>query len=379
MDGSGTPPSVPPTVFPHAAQTLTAVTVDSYNEELREAEGFVGDRASGKAFRKIIDQCRAELEEKGHEDPLGEKATREMSKSKLDKILLGKDPLASGLIQTAVEAFGTELAAVIRQFLCLPAWVKTERIVIGGGLSSSHMGELAIGRAAAILAEQSAIQLCSIVHHPDEAGLIGAVQLAPSWVLDGHDAVLAADIGGTNMRAGLLKFKVKNAEVSKAEVLKRIHWRHADDKPTRDQAVDRLADMLKELAELAGTEKLKLAPFVGLACPGLIDEHGTILRGGQNLPGNWEGEAFNLPAEIAKRLGRLGSHEPAIVMHNDAVVQGLSEVPNMQDVEKWAVLTIGTGLGNAHFTNRPSADDKSEHKTKKKDKEKSKPKGTEAD
>jgi hypothetical protein len=24
----------------------------------------------------------------------------------------------------------------------------------------------------------------------------------------------------------------------------------------------------------------------------------------------------------------------------------------MQDVEHWGVLTIGTGLGNAHFTNR---------------------------
>jgi hypothetical protein len=39
-------------------------------------------------------------------------------------------------------------------------------------------------------------------------------------------------------------------------------------------------------------------------------------------------------------------------MHNDAVVQGLSEVPFMQDVKHWAVLTIGTGLGNARFTNR---------------------------
>src|SRR5476651_287868 len=367
MDGSAPPPMV----FPHAAQTLTAVTVDSYNEELREAEGFVGDRASGRAFRKIIDHCRAELEEKGHQDPLGELATREISKSKLDKIMLGKNPLASGLIQNAVEEFGTELAAVIRQFLCLPAWVKTERIVLGGGLSSSHMGDLAIGRAAALLAEQSAIQLCSIVNHPDEAGLIGAVQLAPSWVLDGHDAVLAADIGGTNMRAGLLKFKVKNTEVSRAEVLKRLHWRHADDKPTRDQAVDRLAEMLKELADLAGTEKLKLAPFVGVACPGLIDEHGTILRGGQNLSGNWEGEDFNLPAALALRLGRLGGHEPAIVMHNDAVVQGLSEMPNMQDVETWAVLTIGTGLGNAHFTNRhPEAADKEAQKSKKDKKKK---------
>ena len=39
-------------------------------------------------------------------------------------------------------------------------------------------------------------------------------------------------------------------------------------------------------------------------------------------------------------------------MHNDAVVQGLSELPFMRDVKHWAVLTIGTGLGNASFTNR---------------------------
>ncbi len=34
---------------------------------------------------------------------------------------------------------------------------------------------------------------------------------------------------------------------------------------------------------------------------------------------------------------------------------GLSEVPNMTDVARWGVMTIGTGLGNARFTNR--ADD----------------------
>jgi hypothetical protein len=39
-------------------------------------------------------------------------------------------------------------------------------------------------------------------------------------------------------------------------------------------------------------------------------------------------------------------------MHNDAVVQGLSEAPFMHDVKHWGVLTIGTGLGNARFTNR---------------------------
>jgi hypothetical protein len=44
-------------------------------------------------------------------------------------------------------------------------------------------------------------------------------------------------------------------------------------------------------------------------------------------------------------------------MHNDAVVQGLSEVPFMQDVKYWGILTIGTGLGNARFTNRSQEDD----------------------
>jgi hypothetical protein len=39
-------------------------------------------------------------------------------------------------------------------------------------------------------------------------------------------------------------------------------------------------------------------------------------------------------------------------MHNDAVVQGLSELPYMQDVKYWGMLTLGTGLGNARFTNR---------------------------
>ena len=48
-------------------------------------------------------------------------------------------------------------------------------------------------------------------------------------------------------------------------------------------------------------------------------------------------------------------HETVILLHNDAVVQGLSEAPFMRDVTHWGVLTIGTGLGNARFTNRTAA------------------------
>ena len=247
---------------------------------------------------------------------------------------------------------------MVRRYLRLKAWHETERIVVGGGLSYSHIGELAMGRAAILLTGESVnVELRPVHHHPDKAGLIGAVHLAPSWVLAGHDAILAADVGGTNIRVGLVELNLKKGDLSKAAVWKHLHWRHRDDEPTRDEALDRMAAMAEELIALAGEEKIKLAPFVGVGVPGLIDEHGVIASGGQNLPGNWEGPDFNLAQEMTRRLPRLEGHEPVVIMHNDAVVQGLSEVPNMTDVERWGVLTVGTGLGNARFTNRAERDE----------------------
>jgi hypothetical protein len=110
--------------------------------------------------------------------------------------------------------------------------------------------------------------------------------------------------------------------------------------------------MLKELIADADSEGFKLAPFVGIACPGVINEDGSIAKGAQNLPGNWESSKFNLPASLVEAIPMIGDHDTAVLMHNDGVAQGLSEVPFMQDVERWGVLTIGTGLGNARFTNR---------------------------
>jgi predicted NBD/HSP70 family sugar kinase len=351
---SNTPePVAPSTVLAHGGRVLPAVTVDTYNEELRDKDGFVGDRASGRAFRAILEEWRDKLRAQG-DDPFGDTPTHAISKSKLEKMLGGADTLAAGLVHTAVEEYATELAAVVQRFLRLKKWQGTQRIVVGGGLSASHIGELAVGRASILLVDQGiSIELLTIANHPDKAGLLGAVQLAPSWVLAGHDAILAADIGGTNIRVGVIELKMKKkGDLSKAEVWKYLHWRHRDDKPTREQAIDRMAEMATELIAEAEAEKLKLAPFVGIACPGLIDEHGIIVSGGQNLPGNWEGKGFNLARELGRRLPRLEGHEPVLVMHNDAVVQGLSEVSNMTDVEHWGVLTIGTGLGNARFSNR---------------------------
>jgi predicted NBD/HSP70 family sugar kinase len=127
---------------------------------------------------------------------------------------------------------------------------------------------------------------------------------------------------------------------------------------TSEGAVKRLVKMLKGLIEQADAEGLRLAPFIGIACPGVINEDGSIEKGAQNLPGNWESSKFNLPASLAEAIPLIGGHDTAVLMHNDGVVQGLSEVPFMQDFERWGVLTIGTGLGNARFTNRRKANGK---------------------
>ena len=169
-----------------------------------------------------------------------------------------------------------------------------------------------------------------------------------------HGAILGVDIGGTNIRAGIVHLNMKKAnDLSKACVWKYELWRHSDEEGmNREGAIGNLADMLKRLIALAKKEDLKLAPFIGIGCPGMIEEDGSIDRGAQNLPGNWTSSRFNLPAALHKAIPKIGDDETAILLHNDAVVQGLSEVPFMQDVDRWGVITIGTGLGNARFTNR---------------------------
>jgi hypothetical protein len=342
---------------PHGATELPGVTVDSYNLELRNQDGFIGDRASKRAFIDIVEDWRSRLR-RIDEDPLGNVKSGDISKKKFDELLLKGTPEEAGLIHGAVEEFAGELALVMRKFLRTKSWQDTQRVVVGGGFRESRVGELAIGRAMVMLkGDGIGVELLPVRHHPDDAGLLGAAHLMPRWTLTGHDALLAVDIGGTNIRAGIVALNHKKfPDLSKAEVVKSDLWRHADDRPNRKQAVERLIAMLRQLIEKAGSEKLKLAPFIGLGCPGIIEADGSIARGGQNLPGgNWDSKKFNLPAALKEAIPEISEHETMVVMHNDAVVQGLSEAPFMLDVERWGVATIGTGLGNARFTNRVRA------------------------
>src|SRR5437868_14534688 len=351
----------------HGATRLPSVEVDSFNIELKDDDGFLGDRASKGAFRKILESLRKPLKKNG-DDPLGTKPAGEIAKLELDEALVGDDIGAAALVPGAIEEFAQELAYVTGRFLKTKAWADTERIVVGGGFRQSRVGELAIARTDIILkAEDFDVDLVPIRFHPDDAGLIGTLHLAPSWIFEGHDSILSVDIGGTNIRCGVVETRWKKApDLSKADVWKSELWRHADDEPTREGAVKRLVKMLKDLIALSETEGHKLAPFVGIACPGVINEDGTIEKGAQNLPGNWESSKFNVVASLAEAIPEIGGHDAAVLMHNDGVVQGLSEVPFMQDVGRWGVLTIGTGLGNARFTNRRKENGKKDNGKNKK-------------
>jgi hypothetical protein len=357
----------------HGASRLPSVDIDSFNIELKDEDGFLGDRASKAAFRKILDGWRKPLRKTG-EDPFGDEPSDKISKKLLDAVLAGEDAEASAVVHSAIEDFAQELAYVTRRFLRTKAWDGTERIIVGGGFRESRLGELAIARTEIILkSEDLHVDLVPIRFHPDDAGLIGTLHLAPSWIFQAHDSILAVDIGGTNIRCGVVETRWQKAkDLSKATVWKSELWRHADDEPTREGAVKRLVKMLKGLITEAENEGLKLAPFIGVSCPGVINEDGSIAKGAQNLPGNWESSKFNLPASLIEGIPSIGDHDTAVVMHNDGVTQGLSEVPFMQDVEHWGVLTIGTGLGNARFTNRRNGKDAKKEEKKEKNEKKAK-------
>jgi hypothetical protein len=229
----------------HGGSLLPAVGVRSYSVELKDDEGFIGDRASKGAFHQFIENWRKPLREIGH-DPFGEESTTKIAKEDLDELLTKGEP-AAGVIHRSIESFAQELAVVIHDFLKLKEWKEARRLVIGGGFSRVPIGELAIARTSTLLkSEKIEAEICIIRNNPNEAGLLGAVHLVPSGMLEAYDSILAVDIGGTSVRAGIVRLNLEIAEdLSKAKVWKFELWRHRDQKLSRDNVIQGLVNMLK--------------------------------------------------------------------------------------------------------------------------------------
>src|SRR5437868_13795737 len=93
-----------PSIAEHGAARLPAVEVDSYNIEIKDDEGFIGDRASKGAFRDIIENWRKAMRKAG-DDPFGKEPSDEISKKALDALLTKGDPEAAGIVLGAFEDF----------------------------------------------------------------------------------------------------------------------------------------------------------------------------------------------------------------------------------------------------------------------------------
>ena len=91
----------------HGARVLPSVTVDSYNLEIQDQDGFLGDKASKSAFWDILDKWRKPLKEID-QDPLGITPSDEVSKKRLASLLAEGKPKEAGLVQSAVEDFARD-------------------------------------------------------------------------------------------------------------------------------------------------------------------------------------------------------------------------------------------------------------------------------
>ena len=335
----------------HGALRLPTARVDSYNLDITYEGKRLAACTNKRALKAAVEKWRRAARHSGS-DPFGKRDSMKMTKKELDAALSSEDCQARCIVLGAVEDFAGSLAMLTERILLVPAWQNTERIVVGGGLRASATGELIIQRAQALLHDRGLrIELRPIKSHPHEAALLGSAQLVPSSMIAGFDAMLAADIGGTNVRLGVVRLNLKKAgDLSKARVWKKVVWRHADHSVGRDDVLQTMAAVLRTLIKKAEAKGLRLAPYIGIACPGLTSADGSIGNGSEVLPGNWRSPHFNLPAWLSDAIPAIGGHESMVILHNDAVVQGLSEIPFLGSCQRWGVFTVGTGLGNARFS-----------------------------
>ena len=92
--------------------------------------------------------------------------------------------------------------------------------------------------------------------------------LLPAWMLKGHDGILAVDIGGTNIRAGVVELNLKKAtDLAKAEDRHTRLWRHGDEDTNREGAVEHLTECCKELISWSRKNKIELLPSSASVAP----------------------------------------------------------------------------------------------------------------
>ena len=220
-----TPPS---SVLGHGIQNLPAVTVDTYNEELRDEEGFVGDRASGRAFRAILDDwartClelagrrsvrrhtnQRHLEIQARQGVGGQRHGRSGTRSHRHRGVRPRARHRSAQVPASRRLARHRAHRDRRRFEFKPSLPSRDG---PGRRSCLRAKALPLNCARSEIIRMK--RVCSARYSSRRAGC---------W--RGHDAIIAVDIGGTNLRVGIVELRMKKGDVSKAAVWKLQQWRH---------------------------------------------------------------------------------------------------------------------------------------------------------
>ena len=125
-----------------------AVVVDDYNIELKDGEGFIGDRVSKSAFREMLEAWPGAPARRSAPIRWAKGRAAISRKKRLDQILLGeRSPRLRRGVQRRSRTSRRSSPGVARLFLRQEGWRDTQAIVVGGGFSDSRAGRLAIARA----------------------------------------------------------------------------------------------------------------------------------------------------------------------------------------------------------------------------------------
>jgi len=141
------------------------------------------------------------------------------------------------------------------------------------------------------------------------------------------ELVLAADLGGTNLRMA--------AVGPSGEIAERVRRStpHSDDPMV---IVDAIGEMATEIQAAVGAKRLTLA--IGVAAPVIMDARNGSVYKAPNLPAI---NGFNFAGELSKKLGL------RVILENDATAAAIGEhwLGAARNVENAICVTLGTGVG----------------------------------
>jgi hypothetical protein len=220
----------------HGAAVLPSVEVDSYNLEVEDDDGFVGDKASRGAFREMLDKWRQPLRELG-EDPL---TTSRRGDLEARSVLAQGTPEAAGVVQAPWRVRAAR--RVIRRFLRQKDG-GTPTASSSAAASAQAGSASGIARTELILKAESPIDIELIRHDRTRRACSAPRTCGRCWA--GYEGILAVDVGGTNIRTGVAKLNQARPGPVAGRRAEIELWRHGDEDVKRDDAVDRLVEMLE--------------------------------------------------------------------------------------------------------------------------------------